>query len=98
MSTNQPTHLPARPSEGLDGLALARTVAAFLAGYGEVTRNAYALDLRQWVEWCQSNGLPVFEVRRAHIEFSPDPSRSKDELGRRWRVDCRRSLGSTGIV
>ena len=94
MSTNQPTHLPARPSESFDGLALARTVAAFLAGYGEVTRNAYALDLRQWIEWCQSNALPVFEVRRAHIELF---ARSLEKQGRARSTVARRLSTISGF-
>lgn len=31
--------------------------ASFLAGYRALTRDAYALDLRQFVAWCERHGL-----------------------------------------
>jgi len=40
----------------------------FLAGYTGLTREAYALDLRQYASWCQQNHLPLFQARRADIE------------------------------
>jgi integrase/recombinase XerD len=43
-------------------------LAAFLAGYRGLTRDAYALDLRQFVAWCESHNLHLFDVRRADIE------------------------------
>ncbi|MGH9243895.1 MAG: hypothetical protein ACRD29_06190 [Acidimicrobiales bacterium] len=43
-------------------------LAGFLAGYRGLTRDAYALDLRQFVVWCETHGLRLFEVRRADIE------------------------------
>jgi len=43
-------------------------LAGFLAGYRGVTREAYALDLRQFTGWCQGRSLPLFAVRRADIE------------------------------
>jgi integrase/recombinase XerD len=30
-------------------------LAGFLAGYTGLTREAYALDLRQYASWCQQN-------------------------------------------
>jgi integrase/recombinase XerD len=30
-------------------------LAGFLAGYSGLTRDAYALDLRQYASWCQRN-------------------------------------------
>lgn len=42
---------------------------AFLAGYSTRTREGYALDLRKWLSFCESNGLAPFGVRRAHIEM-----------------------------
>jgi integrase/recombinase XerD len=45
-------------------LALAR----FLAGYRGLTREAYALDLRQFTTWCRTRSLNLFTVRRADIE------------------------------
>ena len=43
-------------------------LAGFLAGYRGQTREAYTLDLRQFVTWCQSHNLHLFDVRRADIE------------------------------
>jgi hypothetical protein len=40
-------------------------LAAFLAGYRGLTRDAYALDLRQFIAWCDEHGLRLFAVRRA---------------------------------
>jgi integrase/recombinase XerD len=43
-------------------------LAGFLAGYTGLTREAYALDLRQYAGWCQQHHLPLFQARRADIE------------------------------
>jgi integrase/recombinase XerD len=43
-------------------------LAGFLAGYSGMTREAYALDLRQFAAWCHNHGLRMFGVRRADIE------------------------------
>ena len=43
-------------------------LAGFLAGYRGLTREAYALDLRQFTTWCRARSLPLFSVRRADIE------------------------------
>jgi site-specific recombinase XerD len=43
-------------------------LAGFLAGYTGLTREAYALDLRQFTNWCQQRHLRLFEARRADIE------------------------------
>ncbi|MGH3739303.1 MAG: hypothetical protein ACRD29_22780 [Acidimicrobiales bacterium] len=43
-------------------------LAAFLAGYRGLTRDAYALDLRQFIAWCEERRLRLFDVRRADIE------------------------------
>jgi integrase/recombinase XerD len=43
-------------------------LAAFLAGYRGLTRDAYALDLRQFIAWCEEHNLRLFTVRRADIE------------------------------
>jgi integrase/recombinase XerD len=49
---------------GTERLAL----AGFLAGYRGLTREAYALDLRQFTTWCRTRSLALFAVRRADIE------------------------------
>jgi integrase/recombinase XerD len=43
-------------------------LAGFLAGYTGLTREAYALDLRQFSAWCQRCHLRLFQARRADIE------------------------------
>ena len=43
-------------------------LAGFLAVYSGLTRDAYALDLRQYASWCQRNGLHLFQARRPDIE------------------------------
>src|SRR5215831_11029775 len=43
-------------------------LAGFLAGYRGLTREAYALDLRQFATWCRARSLPLFTIRRADIE------------------------------
>lgn len=55
------------------------TAAGFLAGYSGRTREAYTLDLRQFVFWCGQHDLALFEVRRGEIELY---ARHLEELGR----------------
>ena len=43
-------------------------LAGFLAGYRGLTREAYALDLRQFTSWCRARSLVLITVRRAGIE------------------------------
>ena len=43
-------------------------LAGFLAGYRGLTREAYALDLRQFASWCRARSVALFAVRRADIE------------------------------
>jgi site-specific recombinase XerD len=43
-------------------------LAGFAAGYRGLTREAYALDLRQFTTWCRARSLALFAVRRADIE------------------------------
>ena len=43
-------------------------LAGFLAGYRGLTRDAYALDLRQLTSWCRTRSVVLFAVRRADIE------------------------------
>ena len=44
------------------------TLAGFLAGYSGLTREAYMLDLRQYVSWCAERRVALFGARRADIE------------------------------
>jgi hypothetical protein len=43
-------------------------LAGFLGGYRGLTRDAYALDLHQFVAFCDRCHLGLFEVRRSDIE------------------------------
>src|SRR5271167_890481 len=43
-------------------------LAGYLAGYRGLTREAYALDLRQFTTWCRARCVALFAVRRADIE------------------------------
>jgi integrase/recombinase XerD len=43
-------------------------LAGFLAGYRGSTREAYALDLRQFAVWCANHERSLFEVHRVDIE------------------------------
>jgi integrase/recombinase XerD len=43
-------------------------LVGFLAGYTGLTREAYALDLRQFASWCQQHQVRLFQARRADIE------------------------------
>src|SRR5262249_3372257 len=43
-------------------------LAGFLAGYRGLTREAYALDLRQFTGWSGARSLHLLAVRRADIE------------------------------
>jgi site-specific recombinase XerD len=54
-------------------------LAGFLAGYGGRTREAYSLDLRQFLAWCERRGVKLFDVRRSEIELF---ARELEELGR----------------
>jgi site-specific recombinase XerD len=55
------------------------TVAGFLAGYSGRTREAYTLDLRQFIRWCDEHRLSLFDVTRTHIELY---ARELEELDR----------------
>ncbi len=43
-------------------------LAGYLAGFRGLTREAYALDLRQFTSWCRTRSLASFAVGRADIE------------------------------
>ena len=44
------------------------TMLGFLAAYRGYTRDAYALDLRQFTSWCWQHAHRLFDVRRVDIE------------------------------
>src|SRR5271165_5773815 len=62
-------------------------LGGFLAGYSGLTRDAYELDLRQFVSWCDGRGLDLFQVRRADIE---EFARELERRGRARATVARR--------
>src|SRR2546421_12992315 len=62
-------------------------LARFLAGYRGLTREAYALDLRQFTSWCRSCSLALFAVRRANIDGF---ARDLEARCRAWATVTRR--------
>ena len=62
-------------------------LAGFLAGYRGLTREAYALDLRQFASWCRARSLALFAVRRADIESF---ARELEAMGRARATVTRR--------
>ena len=71
-------------------------LASFLAGYRGLTRDAYALDLRQFVAWCERHGLKLFSVRRADIELYARALEEAGVPGRPWPAGFARSPVSIG--
>ena len=65
-------------------------LAGFLGGYSGLTRDAYALDLRQFATWCAEQRLALFGVRRSDIERF---ARHLEALGRA-RATIARRLGT----
>jgi hypothetical protein len=62
-------------------------LAGFLAGYRGLTREAYALDLRQFTSWCRARSVALFAVRRADIESF---ARDLEAMGRARATVTRR--------
>jgi integrase/recombinase XerD len=62
-------------------------LAGFLGGYSGLTREAYALDLRQFAQWCHDHQLGLFAVHRADIESF---ARHLEGLGRARATIARR--------
>jgi site-specific recombinase XerD len=69
-------------------------LAGFLAGYRGLTREAYALDLRQFTAWCRARSVPLFAVRRADIE---DFARDLEAKGRARATVTRRLCTIAGF-
>ena len=63
-------------------------------GYSGLTRDAYALDLRQFTSWCQQHGLHLFHARRADIEFF---GRDMEDRGRARATIARRLCTIAGF-
>ncbi len=69
-------------------------LAGFLAGYSGLTREAYALDLRQFSTWCRQRQLRLFAVRRADIELF---ARDLETAGRARATVTRRLSTIAGL-
>ena len=69
-------------------------LAGFLAGYTGLTREAYALDLRQFTAWCQLHHLRLFQARRADIECF---ARDLEARGRARATITRRLCTIAGL-
>jgi integrase/recombinase XerD len=69
-------------------------LAGFLAGYRGATRDAYALDLRQFVAWCEDHYLELFSLRRSDIECY---ARTLEERGRARATVARRLCTVAGF-
>jgi len=70
-------------------------LAGFLAGYRGLTRDAYALDLRQFTTWCRARALNLFAVRRADIEGF---ARDLEARGRSRATVTRRLCTIAGVL
>jgi hypothetical protein len=69
-------------------------LSGYLAGYSGLTREAYALDLRQFATWCEEHNLRLFEARRADIECF---GRDLEERGRARATVARRLCAVAGF-
>jgi excisionase family DNA binding protein len=85
-------------------------LAGFLGGYRGLTRDAYALDLRQFVAFCDRRHLGLFEVRRSDIESFGreleagraerafhlcEPENRLIRVGIRWRAGAHEEQSAT---
>ncbi len=78
LASSSPPHLEVPHDHNADNRSRCRrpvfpdveqyALAAFLAGYRGLTRDAYALDLRQFIAWCDEHHVRLLGARRAHIE------------------------------
>jgi site-specific recombinase XerD len=69
-------------------------LGGFLAGYSGLTRDAYELDLRQYVAWCEEHDLDLFDARRADIE---EFARELERRGRARATVARRLCTVTSV-
>ena len=65
-------------------------LAAFLAGYRGLTRDAYALDLRQFIAWCQEHKVRLSRRAGPTSSASLATSRPGDGRGQPSPVACAR--------
>ena len=69
-------------------------LSGFLAGYTGLTREAYALDLRQYASWYAQHHLRLFQARRADIDCF---ARDLEARGRARATITRRLCTITGF-
>jgi integrase/recombinase XerD len=69
-------------------------LAGYLAGYSGLTREAYALDLRQFTAWCHTRHLRLFAARRTDIELF---ARELENAGRARATVTRRLSTIAGL-
>lgn len=62
------SYVPSRPEE-VEFDRNNFVAMGFLARYREPTRSLYALNLRQWFDWCNLRGIKPLEAQRVHIEL-----------------------------
>ena len=65
-------------------------LAAFLTGYRGLTRDAYALNVRQFIAWCEEHDRRLFDVRRAYIECFARDLETRGECPGDTPVGCAR--------
>ena len=70
-------------------------LAGFLAGYRGLTREAYALDLRQFTTWCRARSLGLSRSAAPTSKASPGNSRPGAALAPLSPDGCPPSPGST---
>jgi integrase/recombinase XerD len=70
------------------------TLLGFLAGYRGFTREAYALDLRQFTAWCWQHQRQLFDVHRVDIECF---ARDLEDHGRARATVARRLSTAVGF-
>lgn len=68
--------------------------AAFLAGYGPATREAYARDLRAWSDYLAGLGVGVLTAHRVHIDAW---ARQSEEAGTAPATVARRLSALSGF-
>ena len=71
-----------------------QALVGFLGGYWGLTRDAYALDLRQFAAWCQQRQLALFDVARHDIEAF---ARQLEDIGRARATLARRLRTITAV-
>src|SRR5215207_9204896 len=83
-----------RRADGVFNAVEQEALVGFLGGYSGLTRDLYALDLRQFAAWCQQRQLALFDVARHDIEGF---ARQLEERGRARATISRRLCTITSL-